>query len=91
MDPVATFHRLWELREPLEDPPGWQWTADKYLVDYVIALEVAMGLRQPEVQRIPVILGEDEAAPDDGRNAAPPKAYQKQRRLTSRLKKRRDK
>jgi len=70
MDPVATFHRLWEAAEPLEDPPGWLWTADKYLVDYVIALEVEMGLRQPVKTYIPLVIGEDDAALDDGRNAA---------------------
>ncbi|MDE2747514.1 MAG: hypothetical protein OXI34_00980 [Chloroflexota bacterium] len=68
--PYATFDRLWEAAEPLEDPPGWLWTADKYLVDYVIALEVEMGLRQPVKTYIPLVIGEDDAALDDGRNAA---------------------
>ena len=70
MDPVATFHRLWELAEPLEDPAGWVWTADKYMVDYVIAIEEAMGLRMPRAHSIPVIIDEEHAWMDDGRDAA---------------------
>ena len=62
MDPVATFQKLWAVAEPIEDPPDWEWSSDKYLIDYVVAIEVAMGLRQPAKLDIPVLL--DEIDPD---------------------------
>lgn len=63
MDPVATFQKLWAVAEPVEDPPDWEWSSDKYLIDYVVAIEVAMGLRQPPKLDIPVLL--DEIDPDE--------------------------
>ena len=56
MDPVASFQRLWEVAEPVDDPEGWEWTSDKYLLDYVVAIEIGMGLRQPTQIEIPVLL-----------------------------------
>ena len=66
MDPVATFQKLWNVAEPIDDPPDWAWSADKYLIDYVIAIEVALGLRQPATFSIPVILDEEAALLDAG-------------------------
>ena len=54
MDPVASFQLLWEVATPIEAPPDWQWISDKKLLDYLIAIEVEMGLRQPPIQIIPV-------------------------------------
>ena len=59
MDPVATFQSLWEIATPIPDPPEWQWSNDKYLIDYVIAIEVARGLRQPTTVAIPVFLDDE--------------------------------
>ena len=59
MDPVATFQKLWELATPIEDPEGWEWSSGKYLIDYVIAIEVAMGLRQPTKVSIPISMSTD--------------------------------
>ena len=71
MDPVATFHQLWQVAEAVDDPPGWEWTSDKFLIDYVIAIEVAQGLRQPTKVTIPVSITEEgEASPDAACNAA---------------------
>ena len=56
MDPVATFQTLWEVATPVADPPDWQWTSDNYLIDYVIAIEIDMGLRQPQTVSIPVFV-----------------------------------
>jgi hypothetical protein len=39
------FSRVWAQREKVADPPGWQWTADRYLVDYIRALQTALGLK----------------------------------------------
>lgn len=58
MDPVATFQKLWAVAEPIDDPPDWVWSSDKYLIDYVVAIEVAMGIRQPAKLDIPVLLDE---------------------------------
>ena len=65
MDPVATFQKLWQVAAPIEDPPDWAWSADKYLIDYAVAIEIALGLRQPASVSIPVILDclDDEALP----------------------------
>ncbi len=68
MDPVAAFDKLWQLASPVEDPEGWEWSSDKYLIDYVIAIEVDMGLRQPSKVIVPVVADEDHDAIDDARN-----------------------
>ena len=70
MDPVETFHKLWAVREPIDDPPGWEWSAGKYLFQYVIAIEVEMGLRPPTSVSIPVLIEEDDVSMNDGRDAA---------------------
>ncbi len=62
MDPVATFQKLWSVAEPIADPPDWEWSSDKYLIDYVHAIEVALGLRQPAKLDIPVLLDELDSA-----------------------------
>ena len=59
MDPVATFQKLWDVATPVDDPEGWEWNSDKYLIDYVIAIEVDMGLRLPPKLDIPVLLDEE--------------------------------
>ena len=70
MDPVETFHKLWENRAPIDDPSGWAWSADKFLIDYVIAIEIEMGLRAPTSFSIPVQSEADDAYKFDGRDAA---------------------
>ncbi len=75
MDPVATFQKLWSVAEPIADPPDWEWSSDKYLIDYVVAIEVALGLRQPAKLDIPVLLDELDAA------AQPPERVLNARRL----------
>ena len=59
MDPVATFQKLWDVATPVDDPEGWEWNSNKYLIDYVIAIEVDMGLRLPPKLDIPVLLDEE--------------------------------
>ena len=59
MDPVSTFQILWAQAQPIEDPANWHWTSEKYLVDYVIAIEVCMGLREPPKLEIPVLIDEN--------------------------------
>ncbi len=67
MDPVATFQQLWKVATPVTDPSEWQWSSDKYLVDYVIAIEINMGLRQPATLSIPVFV--DEEAESSGKDS----------------------
>ena len=72
MDPVATFQKLWPLATPLNDPEGWEWSSDKYLIDYVVAIEVEMGLRQPAKVRVPVFVsaaGENDDTDEPRREA----------------------
>ncbi len=67
MDPVATFQKLWEVATPIADPEDWAWDSEKFLIDYVIALEVDMGLREAPRLEIPVLIEDDDsdgASPD---------------------------
>lgn len=64
MDPVASFQLLWDAATPIKDPPDWQWTSDKKLIDYLYAIEVEMGLRQPPIQIIPVFDATDQPLSD---------------------------
>ena len=71
MDPVESFHKLWAVRERIEDPSDWQWSADKYLSQFVIAIEVDMGVRAPAAFSIPVLIDADDASMVEERDAAP--------------------
>ena len=64
MDPVASFQLLWDAATPIIDPPDWQWTSDIKLIDYLYAIEVEMGLRQPPIQIIPVFDATDQPLSD---------------------------
>jgi hypothetical protein len=44
-DLYEVFEMLWEQSEPIPDPPGWKWSADRHLLDYLHALETSLGLR----------------------------------------------
>ena len=70
MDPVETFHKLWAVREPIQDPIDWEWSADKFLLQYMIAIEVDKGLRPPTTFSIPIQFEEDGLILTDGRDAA---------------------
>ncbi len=67
-DPFATFQKLWQQAESVPDPPDWHWSSDKYLIDYVIAIEVGMGLRQPTTVNIPVFIQDTPETVDGGSN-----------------------
>lgn len=45
-DMFEVFERLWEKSEPLTDPEGWEWSAERTLLEYIHALEAAHGLRK---------------------------------------------
>ena len=47
------------MATPVDDPEGWEWNSNKYLIDYVIAIEVDLGLRLPPKLDIPVLLDEE--------------------------------
>ncbi len=64
MDPVASFQLLWEVARPIQDPPDWRWSSERKLIDYLVAIEVELGLRQPPIQIIPVIDLADEPLGD---------------------------
>lgn len=44
-DAYEAFSQLWEQSEPAPELPGWDWSEDKYLIDYVHAVEAAIGVR----------------------------------------------
>lgn len=46
-DLYDVFAELWATSTPVADPPGWHWSEGHYLVDYVHALEQALGMNTP--------------------------------------------
>lgn len=44
----AIFKQLWAQASPVKNPPGWKWTPEKFIIDYVHALEESLGLRPKE-------------------------------------------
>lgn len=69
MDPVATFETLWAIAEPIVDPADWSWSPEKYLLDFVVAIEIEAGIREPERISIPVIDAIPPGTPTDGASA----------------------
>lgn len=41
-DVYDVFARLWATSKPVADPPGWRWTPEQYLIDYVHAIEASL-------------------------------------------------
>ncbi|RMF80409.1 MAG: hypothetical protein D6737_08095 [Chloroflexi bacterium] len=58
------FEALWEQSEAVEDPPGWSWSPEKYLIDYVHALEDHLGIRPPSVDSETAAAPADDASDD---------------------------
>ncbi len=44
-DLYDVFAELWAASTPVADPPGWHWAEDRYLVDYIHALEQSLGMK----------------------------------------------
>ncbi|MBL8163651.1 MAG: hypothetical protein JNJ61_16820 [Anaerolineae bacterium] len=44
-DLYEVFAGLWQVSEPVSDPPDWKWSEGRYLIDYIYALEEALGLK----------------------------------------------
>lgn len=61
-DEYKAFSELWERSEPVELPDDWEWNHNLYLLDFVIAVEEHLGLRQPSKVTIPVV---DDEGDDD--------------------------
>lgn len=45
------FEQVWQQSRPVPDPAGWKWTKDTYLVDYVHAVEQALGMRAADREK----------------------------------------
>lgn len=43
---IDIFEQMWAQSETVSNPPGWTWSPDRYLIDYICALEAAHGLKQ---------------------------------------------
>lgn len=59
-DEYKAFSELWDRSEAVELPDDWEWDHNLYLLDFVIAIEEHLGLRQPSKITIPVVDDEDE-------------------------------
>lgn len=46
-DIYAAFQGLWAESKPVADPPGWTWSEGRRLLDYLYALEDALGMARP--------------------------------------------
>ncbi|MCB9450097.1 MAG: hypothetical protein H6672_01590 [Anaerolineaceae bacterium] len=44
-DLYQIFETMWEKSEPVKDPADWTWMPERRLLDYIFALEDALGLR----------------------------------------------
>lgn len=44
-DIYDVFAQLWKQSTKVSDPPGWKWTEDSYLIDYIHAVEKAHNLQ----------------------------------------------
>jgi hypothetical protein len=62
------FEELWEQSETVQNPVGWTWAEDNYLIDYIRVVEKACDLRssEPAAESTP----QTAAAPEN--NEAPP-------------------
>ena len=69
-DEYKAFSELWERSSPVELPEDWEWDHNLYLADFVIAIEVQLGLRPPLKVTIPVVDDEDETADEAGQARA---------------------
>ncbi|MEZ4668004.1 MAG: hypothetical protein R3E39_08820 [Anaerolineae bacterium] len=47
-DIYDVFKDLWKVSEPVKDPPDWKWSDGRHLLDYIFALEAALGLKTHE-------------------------------------------
>lgn len=44
-DLYEIFAALWKQSEPVADPPDWNWSEGRHLIDYIYALEEALGIK----------------------------------------------
>lgn len=64
-DMYEIFEQLWKQSEPISAPPGWHWSPDKYLVDYIHALENHLGIHPTIAIDTPPDDGDEDEAPED--------------------------
>lgn len=62
-DLYGIFAQMWAEARPVDDPPGWAWSPDKRLLDYIRAVETSLGLRPAAVeQKVDQVEQKEEAA-----------------------------
>ena len=44
------FMRMWARAEPVKPPADWEWTPERYLIDYVHMLEDTLGIERPAIE-----------------------------------------
>jgi hypothetical protein len=47
-DLYSLMEQMWDQSEPVANPPGWQWSPENNLVDYIRTLEDHLGIPRPE-------------------------------------------
>ncbi len=61
-DEYQAFADLWERSSPIDMPDDWEWNENLYLADFVQAIEVHLGFRQPSKITIPVMDDEEDVS-----------------------------
>jgi hypothetical protein len=52
-DMFTVFLELWEQSQPVDNPPGWKWSAERHMLDYIHALEDHLGIERVIVPVVP--------------------------------------
>lgn len=50
---VEIFEDAWAQSQPVADPPDWTWAEGRHLIDYVFALEAALGWKAEPLTPLP--------------------------------------
>lgn len=64
-DEYQAFADLWERSSTIDMPDDWEWNENLYLADFVQAIEVHLGFRQPSKVTIPVMDDEEDVSTAD--------------------------
>lgn len=69
-DLYEVFAHLWAASEAVADPPDWTWSDERFMVDYIHAIERHLGMR-PDNQAEPIPVPEANADEDDDLHVSP--------------------
>ena len=69
-DLYTLMEQLWDQSEVVATPPGWEWSPDKHLVDYIHVLEDQLGIPRPEAPADPTPQPEPKPAVEEPAGSA---------------------